>query len=101
MSSGLLAQVSRLPLIEHQAHYNSSPAITQQNNEDCDSNAIREVEDSSGCSQSSLAMVSCSQVQNANLALTCDLQVNVNPSKTEAHDSQSSMCQEGYTSTEG
>ncbi|VAH59264.1 hypothetical protein VPH35_043797 [Triticum aestivum] len=101
MSSGLLAQVSRLPLIEHHAHFNSSPAITQQNSEDSDSNAVREVEDSSGCSQSSLAMVSCSQAQDTNLALSCDLHVNADPSKTEAHDSQSSMCQEGYTSTEG
>ncbi|KAF7035948.1 hypothetical protein CFC21_046724 [Triticum aestivum] len=101
MSSGLLAQVSRLPLIEHHAHFNSSPAITQQNSEDSDSNAAREVEDSSGCSQSSLAMVSCSQVQDTNLALSCDLHVNADTSKTEARDSQSSMCQEDYTSTEG
>ena len=102
MSAGLLAQVSVLLLIEHPVQFNSSPAMTQQNSEDSGYNAVREVEDSSGCSQSSLAMVSCSQVQNANLALSCDLQVNVDPSKIEAHDSQSSMCEEAcYTSTEG
>jgi hypothetical protein len=47
-------------------------------------------------------MVSCSQAQNANLALSSDLQLNVDPSKIVAHDSQSSMCEEPcYTSTEG
>uniref|UniRef100_A0ACD5VWQ3 Uncharacterized protein n=1 Tax=Avena sativa TaxID=4498 RepID=A0ACD5VWQ3_AVESA len=102
MSAGLLAQVSCLPLIEHPAQFNSSPAMTQQNSEDSGCNAVREVEDSSGCSQSSLAMVSCSQGQNTNLSLSCDLQVNVEPSNIEAHDSQSSVREEGcYTSTEG
>lgn len=102
MSAGLLAQVSCLPLIEHPVHFNSSPAMTQQNSEDSGSNAVREVEDSSGCSQSSLAMVSCSQVQNANLSLSSDLQLNVDPSRIETHGSQSSICEEAcYTSTEG
>jgi hypothetical protein len=102
MSAGLLAQVSCLPLIEHPANFNSSPAMTQQNSEDSGSNAVREVEDSSGCSQSSLAIVSCSQVQNGNSALSSDLQLNVDPSKIETHDSQSLMCEEAcYASTEG
>uniref|UniRef100_A0ACD5VD53 Uncharacterized protein n=1 Tax=Avena sativa TaxID=4498 RepID=A0ACD5VD53_AVESA len=102
MSAGLLAKVSCLPLIEHPAQFNSSPAMTQQNSEGSGCNAVREVEDSSGCSQSSLAMVSCSQGQNTNLSLSCDLQVNVESSNIEAHDSQSSVREEGcYTSTEG
>nr|CAD22533.1 transcription factor myb [Oryza sativa] len=99
MSSGLLTQVSCLPLNEYSAHCNSSPALTQQNSEDSGSYAVREVENSSVCSQSSLAKVSCSQVHNANVALGCDLQVNANVDNNEAHDSQSSVGHEAcYTS---
>ncbi|KAG8045758.1 hypothetical protein GUJ93_ZPchr0008g13146 [Zizania palustris] len=101
MSSGLLTQVTCLPLNEYSAHCNSSPAMTQQNSEDSGCYAVREVENSSGCSQSSLAMVSCSQVQNANVVLGCDLEVNVDVDKNESHGSQSSVGQEAcYTSAE-
>ncbi|XP_014753766.1 transcription factor MYB3R-1 isoform X2 [Brachypodium distachyon] len=99
-SSGLLAQVSCLPLIEYPVHCNSSPAMTRQNSGESGSNAVRELDDSSACIQSSLDIVSSSQ--NANVALVCDVQVNEDPSKIEAQDSQSSMCQEAcYPSMEG
>uniref|UniRef100_A0A0E0FIY6 Uncharacterized protein n=1 Tax=Oryza nivara TaxID=4536 RepID=A0A0E0FIY6_ORYNI len=101
MSSGLLTQVSCLPLNEYSANCNSSPAMTQQNSEDSGCFAVREVENSSGCSQSSLAKVSCSQVHDNTVPLGCDLQVNTNFDKNEAHDSQSSMGSEAcYTSAE-
>ncbi|XP_006643940.1 transcription factor MYB3R-1-like [Oryza brachyantha] len=101
MSSGLLTQVSSLPLNEYSAHCNSSPAMTQQNSEDSGCFAVQEVENSSGCSQSSLAKVSCSQVHNTSVALGCDLQTNGNVDKNETHDSQSSMGHEAcYTSAE-
>ncbi|XP_062189197.1 transcription factor MYB3R-1-like [Phragmites australis] len=91
ISSGLLAQVPCLPLIECSAHCNSSSAMNQQNNKDSGDNAVGEVDDSSCSSQSSLAKISCSQVQNTNVALSCDLQVNVDANKIEAQDSHSSI----------
>ncbi|KAL5228353.1 hypothetical protein ABZP36_016618 [Zizania latifolia] len=101
MSSGLLTQVTCLPLNEYPAHCNSSPVMTQQNSEDSGCYAVREVENSSGCSQLSLAKVSCSQVQNTNVDLDCDLQVNVDVDKNEAHGSESSVGQDAcYTSAE-
>ncbi|KAF0917339.1 hypothetical protein E2562_017512 [Oryza meyeriana var. granulata] len=101
MSSGLLTHVSCLPLNEYSAHCNSSPAMTQQNSEDSGCFVVREVENSSGCSQSSLTKVSCSQVHNTNVALGCDLQVNADVDNNEAHDSQSSVGHEAcYTSAE-
>ncbi|KAF0888668.1 hypothetical protein E2562_016469 [Oryza meyeriana var. granulata] len=101
MSSGLLSQVSCLPLNEYSAHCNSSPAMTQQNSEDSGCYAVREVENSSGGSQSSLSKVSCSQVHNGNAAMGCDLQVNTNVDNNEAHDSQSSVGHEAcYTSVD-
>ncbi|XP_040385775.1 transcription factor MYB3R-1-like isoform X2 [Oryza brachyantha] len=100
ISSGLLAQVSCLPLNECSAHCNSSPGMTQQS-EDSGCYAVREVENSSGCSQSSLSKVSCSQVHNANVTLGCDLQVNASVDNNETHDSQSSMGLEAcYASVE-
>ncbi|OEL31841.1 Myb-related protein 3R-1 [Dichanthelium oligosanthes] len=78
ISSGLLSQVPCLPLIECPAQCNSLSAMNLQNNGD------------SGCN-----------AQNTNVALSCDLQVNMDANTREAQDSQSSMCQGAcYTSTE-
>ncbi|XP_062229234.1 transcription factor MYB3R-1-like isoform X2 [Phragmites australis] len=101
IASGLLAHIPCLPLIECPAHCDSSSAINRQNNEDSCCNATGEVEDSSCCSQSSLAKISCSQVQNTNVALSCGVQVNVDTKNKDAQDSHSSICQGAcYTSTE-
>ncbi|CAL4959142.1 unnamed protein product [Urochloa decumbens] len=83
MSSGLLSQVPCLPLIECPAPCNSLSAMDLQNN-DLQNNG------DSGCN-----------AQNTNMALSCDLQVNVDANKRESQDSHSSMCQGAcYTSTE-
>ncbi|KAK3163226.1 hypothetical protein QOZ80_1AG0000890 [Eleusine coracana subsp. coracana] len=99
MSSGLLAQVPCLPLIECPEHGDSSSVMNRQNIEDSGCSAIGEVENSSCGSQSSLAEIHCSQVQNMDVALSCDFQVNVDASKRDAQNS--SICQGAcYTSTE-
>ncbi|KAG2594696.1 hypothetical protein PVAP13_5KG010700 [Panicum virgatum] len=78
ISSGLLSQVPCLPVIECPAQCNSLSALNLQNNGD------------SGCN-----------AHNTNVALSCELQVNVDANKGEAHDSHSSMCQVAcYTSIE-
>ncbi|XP_022681998.1 transcription factor MYB3R-1 isoform X1 [Setaria italica] len=78
ISSGLLSQVPCLPLIECPSQCNSLSTMNLQNNGD------------SGCN-----------AQNTNLALSCDLQENMDANKSEAQDSHSSMCQGTcYTSTE-
>lgn len=74
MASGLLSQVPCLPLIECPAQ----SAMDQQNNGD------------SGCN-----------APNTSMALSSDLQVNVDANKREAQDSHSSLCQGAcYPSTE-
>jgi transcriptional activator Myb len=99
MSSGLLAQVPCLPPIECPEPCDSSSVLNQQNIEDSGYTAVGEVDNSSCGSQPSLAEVYCSQVQNTNAALSCDLQVNVDASQRDAQSS--SMCQRAcYTSTE-
>ncbi|KAG2586012.1 hypothetical protein PVAP13_5NG001900 [Panicum virgatum] len=78
ISSGLLSQVPCLPVIECPAQCNSLSAMNLQNIGD------------SGCN-----------AHNTNVALSCELQVNVDDNKGEAHDSHSSMCQGAcYTSVE-
>lgn len=100
-ASGLLAQFQDLPSVEYPAgslNVDSSSAMTRQNSEDSSFNVVREVEDSSEFSQSSLAKVSCSQVEQVDAALGCHLQVHFNDKG--AHKTFS-LCQEAcYTNTD-
>ncbi|OQU86068.1 hypothetical protein SORBI_3003G008700 [Sorghum bicolor] len=78
ISSGLLSQVPCLPLIEYPAQCDSLSSMDQENNGDSVCNA-----------------------QNTSMALSSDLQVNVDANKREAQDSHSSLCQGAcYPSTE-
>ncbi|XP_062181633.1 transcription factor MYB3R-4-like [Phragmites australis] len=97
-ASGLLAQFQGLTPVEYPAgslNVDSSSAMTQQNSEDSSFNVVREVEDSTELSQSSIAKVSCSQEEQTDAALGSHLQVHFHDKG--AHESYS-LCQEAcYT----